>query len=363
MMKKALPSPGQQKVVAATKPKKEWFKVMRASEVRKREMEWLWQGYLPLGMITLLTGDPQAGKSTLILDLAARLSRGDPLPGETESRTPMRTWIMSSEDAMDTVIVWRLENQGADMSQIIITDERAKIEKLGVQEFERIITENRISLCVIDTTTTWMGGDLDTNKGNDVMGWINPIKEVATRTRCTIVLIRHRRKGSANDNKLHAGLGSIAWTAAVRSELTATYKKGARFVERTKGNIGQPPPILAYTINPHPDPENIHGVLTWLGEFADETGEATPQVVSKTPKKIAECRAWLRILLRQGSVLATEVLSLAADEGYSESTLKRAKIGVATSYNDGQGKWFWALEKGVKTDVMDNGDEYIVCHD
>src|SRR5271168_3495433 len=41
-----------------------------------RGVEYLWPGYLPLGKIVTLDGDPGLGKSTLLLDLAARVSGG-----------------------------------------------------------------------------------------------------------------------------------------------------------------------------------------------------------------------------------------------------------------------------------------------
>src|SRR3954452_2231199 len=40
---------------------------------------WLWPGRIPIGALTLFSGDPGVGKSTLALDLAARLTA--PLPG------------------------------------------------------------------------------------------------------------------------------------------------------------------------------------------------------------------------------------------------------------------------------------------
>src|SRR5688572_15476895 len=49
-------------------------------EVKERELEWLWPGRIPLGKITLLAGDPEAGKSFVVADLAARTTRGGPWP-------------------------------------------------------------------------------------------------------------------------------------------------------------------------------------------------------------------------------------------------------------------------------------------
>src|SRR5687768_5152770 len=41
---------------------------------------WLWPGRLPLGEVAVMGGPPGVGKSLVMLDLAARLSRGGPMP-------------------------------------------------------------------------------------------------------------------------------------------------------------------------------------------------------------------------------------------------------------------------------------------
>ena len=53
------------------------------STVAARPVEWLWPGWIALGKLTVLDGDPGMGKSTLLLDLAARLSRDGLMPDGT----------------------------------------------------------------------------------------------------------------------------------------------------------------------------------------------------------------------------------------------------------------------------------------
>jgi hypothetical protein len=333
---------------ASNPRRKEWFKMVTASKVIKREVEWLWKGFLPRGTVSLLTGDPQAGKSTLVCELVACLSTGRPLPGETEeeaaARPPMKSWIMSSEDAADTTIIWRLINQGADLDQIYITDERAGLEGRGLREMERIIREENIGLVSIDTITTWMGGEIDMNKGNEVMTWINGLKEITDRTGCSIIMIRHRRKGAPGDNKLHAGMGSIGFTAAVRSELMAYVKKdGTRVLERTKGNIGAPPLPLAYNIRSSDDPTNPHGVLDWCGTWDEPLPTDNKPRVSTRPKAFVLAQEFIAQRLAAGPVPAMTMLTEAAERGISETTLKRAKEGIAKSVQISKNEWVWSL--------------------
>ncbi len=52
------------------------IEITKASEVKVREIEWLWYPYIPFGKITVVQGDAGDGKSTFVLNLAAMLRRG-----------------------------------------------------------------------------------------------------------------------------------------------------------------------------------------------------------------------------------------------------------------------------------------------
>src|SRR5438128_540885 len=77
------------------------------STVEPAPVRWLWPGYIPLGKLTVLDGDPALGKSTLLLDLAARVSTGAPMPdGSPGLHAPV--CLLSAEDALADTIRPRL---------------------------------------------------------------------------------------------------------------------------------------------------------------------------------------------------------------------------------------------------------------
>ena len=71
------------------------------SEIEETSVDWLWYPYIPFGKVTIIQGDPGEGKTTLALNIAAILSRGERLPTESEyeytydSITPMYLFIIS----------------------------------------------------------------------------------------------------------------------------------------------------------------------------------------------------------------------------------------------------------------------------
>ena len=55
------------------------LKMIKMSDVQSQTVDWLWYPFIPYGKLTIIQGDPGDGKTTLILNLAARLSKGEGL--------------------------------------------------------------------------------------------------------------------------------------------------------------------------------------------------------------------------------------------------------------------------------------------
>jgi hypothetical protein len=79
--------------------------VVSMETVTRTPVTWLWWPYIALGKLTMLDGDPGIGKSLLMTQLAATLSRGQFLPdqeGQTTLATggPHVTVMLSTEDGL-----------------------------------------------------------------------------------------------------------------------------------------------------------------------------------------------------------------------------------------------------------------------
>ena len=62
-----------------------------AADVTPEPVEWLWEPYIALGTLCMRDGDPGIGKSLLMLQLAANISRGLPFPDQSGMPTVGRT--------------------------------------------------------------------------------------------------------------------------------------------------------------------------------------------------------------------------------------------------------------------------------
>lgn len=103
------------------------LKLIHMEDVVSKEVEWLWYPYIPYGKITIIEGDPGEGKTTLVLKLAAALSRGLPLPCDDDKEyEPIHIIYQTAEDGIEDTIKPRLEKAGADCSMIRVIDETDK---------------------------------------------------------------------------------------------------------------------------------------------------------------------------------------------------------------------------------------------
>src|SRR5207253_2784907 len=91
--------------------------VIVLSQIQSVPAHWLWPGWIPLGKLTVLDGDPGLGKSTLLLDLAARVTRGMPMPDGTPGRQGGVT-LLTAEDSLADTVRPRLEAAGADPERV-----------------------------------------------------------------------------------------------------------------------------------------------------------------------------------------------------------------------------------------------------
>lgn len=259
------------------------FSPVRADEGEFKEIEFLWYPFIQKDNLNMLTGDPGAGKSTIICELAARLSTATPMPGEapneTKERGPLNTLILNAEDGFEDTIKWRLRNQQADMTRVWVETTGQQIDAALIKEIYNFVRAKNIALLVVDPLQAWIGADADLYRANHTRAWTNQFRELP----CTTLFCRHMRKSSGDDTtSMYAGLGSIDLTGAVRSEIRASVNRqtGSRSIERIKGNVG-PMMKVEYQIVDTEDPRNKHGQLQWSKEKPAAVVGAKPNEVKK----------------------------------------------------------------------------------
>ena len=93
------------------------IEVVNGMELVPRPIDWLWKGYLARGKLHVLAGAKGAGKTTIIISLAAAFTKGGRLPDGTKA--PIGDVLMWSgeDDAADSLLP-RLIASGGDRTHI-----------------------------------------------------------------------------------------------------------------------------------------------------------------------------------------------------------------------------------------------------
>ena len=88
------------------------LKMIRMSEVESQEVKWLWYPFIPYGKLTIIQGGPGDGKTTLVLNIAAKLSKGESLDSDMNVQEPVNVIYQTAEDGLADTVKPRLELAG-----------------------------------------------------------------------------------------------------------------------------------------------------------------------------------------------------------------------------------------------------------
>ena len=144
------------------------LKILNMDEIPATEVGWLWYPYIPYGKITIVHGDPGDGKTMMILQLAAILSRGDKLPCDDTEREPIRIIYQTAEDGLGDTIKPRLLAANADCTQIKVIDESEAALSMLDERIEQAIIETGAKVIILDPVQAYIGSQIDMNRANEV---------------------------------------------------------------------------------------------------------------------------------------------------------------------------------------------------
>jgi Mrp family chromosome partitioning ATPase len=330
------------------------------TDVQEAPIRWLWDGYLPSGMLTLLSGAGGTGKSTLAFSLAATVTTGGAWPDGSRCCAPGNVLIYSSEDDVATTIKPRLMLANADLSRV-----RA-VECVTADNGERLPFDpssdiamlrdaanavGGVSLLIVDPIVSAVIGDM--HKANDVRRSLQAIVDFAGEMNCAVLGITHFAKNSAGKNTTDRVIGSQAFSALARMVLVAAKEEDSerRVFTRSKSNISIDTGGFGYEIKPFDMPNGITATKVVWGEAMDGNAREILASVemdegnSKPINRQDEARAFLHAELKDGPVTARELIDRAKkDFGLTERTLQRAKdkLGIVVTKSAYHGGWVWS---------------------
>lgn len=309
------------------------------SQVRARRVEWLWYPYVPYGKLTVIQGDPGEGKSTLILNIAALLSTGKPMPDGSLVESPQTIIYQCAEDSVEDTVKPRLVAAGADCDKIAFIVEDDIALTLTDERIENAIKQTGARLVILDPIQAFIPPDSDMLNATKMRSTMRKLAGVAEKYQCAIVLIGHMNKAGAGKN-MYRGLGSIDIAAIARSILMVARDEAnpqIRYVFPVKSSLAPEGSAIGFRIG-------TDSRIEWLGKMDIDQKQLTEDSGIKLGKS-ALAQRYILELLGEGDMLGKDVYARIAELGIKSRTVETAKkeLGIVT-YRKGNA-WYWKLPR------------------
>lgn len=353
---------------------------------------WLWPHWIPRGALTLLVGEPGAGKSLLTLDLAARVTAASAWPDGAPAAAPADVLLLSAEDSIAGAVRTRLMAHGADLRRVHYLhagDWSRSHPAPGPTEglaangpiFERTAFGYQPTLIahapardahhltaaldalpdcrlvVLDPIVAYLeklGGDSPAA----VRALLAPLAILAERSGAAVIAVAHRtpplRSASAGQQWAMHALADMARAIYLVDRLPDD--RSRRALLPVKNNLAASTSALAFDVVDAPGGPAGGAILQWSANPVPLAPGEIPHLDAATTASAPRIRqldraiAWLEGALAAGPVLSGELVERAQKVGISERSLRRARaqLGVVVTHDVKHGgRWRCVLPNQV----------------
>ena len=336
------------------------LKLINMELVKVEQIEWLLYPFIPFGKVTIIQGDPGEGKTTMVLQIIAKLTRGEPILlnkksqkeaqqdseenlkqevlSQDNSIQPVNVIYQTAEDGLGDTIKPRLLAAGADCSRVLVIDDREQPLTMLDVRLEEAIMQTKARMVVLDPIQGFLGTDVDMHRANEIRPLMKRMAVLAEKYHCAIILIGHMNKNS-NGKSSYRGLGSIDFQAAARSVLIVGRLKDepeTRVMCHVKSSLAPEGKSVAFRLDKETG-------FQWIGEYdisADDllSGEARGQ-------KSRIAKEFLLDILADGGMAQKKIEEEANKQGIKKKTLRNAKQELEIDSVKRGNQWFWILSE------------------
>lgn len=314
-----------------------------------KEIEWLWKPYIVKGNINIIMGDGGLGKSYLITWLLSAISKGSKIPFSNNNFNVGNSIYQNAEDDPDATILPRLLLNEVDVSKIgAFNEEKEFLEVQQIKRLEDRIKEFQPEVVVLDPIQSFIG-DININSQNEVKTALKPLKQLAQKYNCAIIMIMHLNKNNSAKASQRAN-GSTEFITSSRSAILIAENPeniSERLFMPVKTNLMKENEknTLSFKINDN-------GVVEWLENKGKVNADEVLNSFETQDVLQSVAKGFIIGTLSRGDISATDFKDLALNNGISEkmynitkATLKKEEI--INSYQKDK-RYYWTLNKGGK---------------
>lgn len=319
----------------------------------QKSLEFLWKKYFVLGNINILSGEPGTGKSFFICWLLAAVSTGAGIPFSIDNFEIGTSILVNAEDDIDGTILERLVQNGADLSKIAIINEDREI--FSIQQIKRLeenIKKIKPKLVVIDPITAYIG-NINMYSANEVREALKPLKIMAQKYNCAIIIIMHLNKNTGATKATHRTMGSMDFIALARSVLLITENpenSSERILIPIKTNLMKEDEKASLSFRINDD-----GKIEWLSYLGTINPDDLLLPNDVNSMKPSYEQGFIIGTLANGDIKANDLKALAIEKGGLKE--KSYNIAKATLKKDGKidyyqnkKEFYWTLKYNERKD-------------
>jgi len=344
--------------------------IVLMSDVKAREVKYLWTGRVAYGSLTVLAGVQGQGKTFNATWLMCQFSNGGRLPDSFNIPSHQgNSLILTTEDGVADTLKTRFTTMGADQTKIHAFD-MEKVFSGGLPNLERdvealedYIVLHDIKLLILDPLTGLVGGS-DDNSNTKMRNHLGPLVSMIQRRGIACIGILHMNKDTNQTNPLQKIMGSTALAALPRSVLAVMPDpddQERHFLVSLKMNMAKPPKSLAYRLD--------EGKVTFESEPIDLDIYSLFNKQPSSSSEVTRAMEYYEDALANGQRSSTDLLSEWTEvECGSEASLKKARkqMGLVKTRKSkeggkkGEGEWYWSLPDQGDQEDQDQGASALI---
>ena len=337
----------------------------RMSEVEAKAVDWVVQGVVPRGELTLLGGDGGVGKGLYLAQMIAYVTTGRTsgfFPnGSASTETVI---IFTGEDRMDSVWKPRLEAAGADPEKVLAIDPGTYWAQTGEMPYldnsttlDRIVA-TRPALVIFDPIQQFLSPKANMNSRMKMREATTLLRAKAREHGFAVLLVVHTNKSASSVAGRKRLSGSTDLWDVARSVLLMgrTKNEGKVYVSHEKSSNAYPAETVLFTIE-----EVKAGAISTAKAVFDSTTDrkdidfVSEKLIQSTGKDGAVQEMIVSILSRAptGQMASDELQKAVMEQAQcskstydkARSSLARTKLirNVRVGLAGGKGYWMTAL--------------------
>jgi protein gp37 len=309
-------------------------KPITLDQVKRERMSYVWKPFIAKKTLTLLTGERSAGKTRIALDICAKVTSGEAMPGFARGTKWSNVLFFANDGMLSAKIKDWAEQSGVRSKRFHLST--ASFTFKDVSSIQEQIHSTKAELVVFDSLDAFLS-----NRANP-RPELSGLHKLVQEENVAVLIIAHPPKNGHSSVKGPGSIQDVARSILVAAKKPYSSSIGAMFHERCSYDATG----TAWTYRISDDG------LEWTGDNPDLTIEAFRK--GNVQNKVDQARELWTSLLYQGERASADIFAAGEEACISRKTMERARDyladeGFIESFQRDRKWWYRTVPREVKS--------------